>query len=341
MKKVGIIGTGLIGTSLGLAMKQAGMKNVQIVGTDIEKLNANRAEKMGAIDHVSRRLAGAAEDAQVVFIATPVSAIKEVLEIIGPSLQDGCVVTDTAPTKRMVLEWADQYLPRTVSFVGGHPMVSRDTSGPKDADGSIFRDHPYCIIPGECARQDGVRLLTDLVTAMGAKPYFMDVAEHDSFVSGVSHLPVLLAVALLGCTSKSSSWSDIARVASAQFRDLTGLAAGNAVTGSDISFGNNQDIVYWIDSFIHELYEIRRILVEQEEGREQALEKVFDQAAEARARWVAGLVKPLSESDYQGPKIPSAMEGMTDLFLGDSKVRRRVLGWSGRSDEDKDSGKRK
>ena len=341
MEKVGIIGTGLIGTSLGLAMKQNGLRKVQIVGTDIERLNANRAEKMGAIDQVSRRLAGAAENAQVVFIATPVSAIREVLEIIGPSLEDGCVVTDTAPTKRMVLEWADQYLPRTVSFVGGHPMVTKDTSGPKGADGSLFRDHPYCIIPGERARQDGVRLLTDLVSTMGAKPYFMDVAEHDSFVSGVSHLPVLLAVALLSCTSKSSSWSDIAKVASGQFRDMTGLAAGNAVTGSDISFGNTEEIVYWIDSFIHELYEIRRILAEQGDGKEQALEEVFDQAAEARARWAVGLVRPLSQDENEAPRIPSAAEGMGDLFLGDSKARRRVMGWATRGEGDKDSRKRK
>ena len=208
-------------------------------------------------------------------------------------------------------------------------MVSRDTSGPKDADGSIFRDHPYCIIPGERARQDGVRLLTDLVTAMGAKPYFMDVAEHDSFVSGVSHLPVLLAVALLGCTSKSSSWSDIARVASAQFRDLTGLAAGNAVTGSDISFGNNQDIVYWIDSFIHELYEIRRILVSDEDGRLEALENVFAQAIEARNRWLAGAVTPASRQIVDSELLASTKQSWTDLFVGSSQARQRLFGSRG------------
>ena len=341
MDKVAIIGMGLIGTSLGLAMKRAGMKNVQIVGTDIERRHANKAHNMGAVDRVEGSLAGAAEDAQVVIIATPVMAMKDVMEIISRRLMEGCVVTDTGASKGIVLEWAEQYLPQGVSFVGGHPMVSKEASGPEAANGSLFQDLPYCIIPGRRARQDAVRLLTDMVNSIGAKPYFMGVAEHDSFVSGVSHLPVLLSVALLGCTSKSSSWHDIAKIASTQYKEVTSLASGNAVTSADICFGDNQDILYWIDAFIHELYEIRRILVDDADGKGEALENVFDQAVEARERWLAGLVRDPSQATDNMQRIPSAMDGMGTLLMGDSQARRRMMGREDKREGDRDKRKRK
>ena len=341
MDKVAIIGTGLIGTSLGLAMKRTSRKNVQIVGTDMERRHANKAHHMGAVDRVVGNLAGAAEDAQVVIIATPVKAMKDVMEIISPRLMEGCVVTDTGASKGIVLEWAEQYLPQSVSFVGGHPMVSKEASGPGAANGSLFQDIPYCIIPGRRARQDAVRLLTEMIGSIGGKPFFMDVSEHDSFVSGVCHLPVLLSVALLGCTSKSSSWHDIAKIASAQYREVTSLASGNAVTSADICFGDNQDIVYWIDAFIHELYEIRRILEDDADGKGEALEKVFDQAVEARERWLAGLVRPPTQATDNTQRIPSTMDTMGTLLMGDSQARRRVFGRGDRREGDRDPRKRK
>ena len=333
MEKIGIIGMGLIGTSLGLAMKQAGMKNVQIVGTDKERGHSSKAQRMGAIDRAERNMMGAVENAQMVIIATPVMATKEILEIIGPRLQDGCLVTDTGGSKGVVMEWAEQYLPQTVSFVGGHPMVGKEESGPEAADAFLFQNRAYCVIPAKRADRDAVKLLTEMITTIGAKAYFIDVAEHDSFVCAVSHLPTLLSVALIGCTSKSPSWSDIAQVATTQYGEITSPASNEPITNRDLFFSADEGIVHWIDSFISELQEIRQILAVDGEGKLKALEKVFTQAFEARNRWLVGAVTPGSH-DATKPYIPSSSETFTSLFTGDSSARRRVFGWGEGRDKD-------
>ena len=329
MGKIGIIGTGLIGTSLGLAIKRAGIKDAQIAGTDRDRGRANKAQSMGAIDHVEGRLASAAEDADIVFIATPVTAMKEIMEIIGPRLKEDCLVTDTGGAKRVVMEWAEQYLPRSVSFVGGHPMVAKGGSGPEAADAALFADRTYCLIPGARSQRDAVKLLTDIIQAIGAKPYFIDIVEHDSFVSAVSQLPILLSVALVGCTSKSASWSDIAAIASTPYKESTGQASGAPVTSRDIFASDNEGVVHWIDSFIHELYEIRRILVSDEDGRLEALENVFAQAIEARNRWLAGAVTPASRQIVDSELLASTKQSWTDLFVGSSQARQRLFGSRG------------
>ena len=331
MYKIGIIGMGFIGTSLGLAIKRSGIRNVQIVGTDIERRNSVKAQRKGAIDRATGSLRGAAEDAQVVIIATPVMAMKDVMQIIAPSMMEGSLVTDTGDSKGVVLDWAEQYFPRSVAFVGGHPIVAKDGSGPETADASIFQDQPYCIIPGRSAHKDAVRLLTDMIRHIGAKPYYINLEEHDSFVAAVTQLPYLLSVALVGCTSKSPSWEDIAQVASTEYRNLTNLAALQPVMHNDIALSNDQGIVAWIDAIIQELYGIRQILVSDADGKPEALGKVFTQAFEARNRWMAGAVIPGYKTATSTADIPSAGENISQLFLGDASARRRTLGWGEKS----------
>ena len=332
MNQIAIIGTGLIGTSLGMAIKRFGGRDTQIVGTDIKRGRASKAQSMGAIDRVSGSLAGAVEDAQIVIIATPVLAMKEVLETIGPRLAEGCLVTDTGTSKAAVLEWAEEYLPRSVSFVGGNPVVEKEGDGPEAAGASIFRDRPYCLISGTRARQDAVRVLTDLVRSIGAKPYFIGVAEHDSFAAAVNHLPILLSMALVGCTSKSPSWGDIAQVASTAYRDVSRPASDEPSTPMNMIAANSEDIIHWIDAFIKELYEIRRIFIEGGEDKPQALEKLFTQAYEARNRWITGAMAPEFRDAGDRVRIPSASENVASLFTGDSKTRRRIFGWAERGD---------
>ena len=335
MSKIAIIGTGLIGASLGLAIKRAGFKDIEIVGTDKERSHSSKAQSMGAIDHASGNIPGAVEDAQIVIIATPVQATKNVLEVIGPRLMDGCLVTDTGSCKSVVMEWADQYLPRHASFVGGNPMVSKYADGPSEADGNLFRDRSYCIIPAQRASRDAVRQMSDMINSIGAKPYFIGVEEHDSFVCAVTQLPLLLSMALVGCTSKSPSWEDIAQMASTQYKDLTSQASGDPDTHKDIFLNDTDNTVHWIDAFIRELYDIRQILTRESEDKLKDLEAVFSQAVEARNRWLVGGVTPGYREADNRPAIPSASENMSDLFLGSHQTRRRIFGvLGGNSDRD-------
>ncbi len=334
MDKIAIIGTGLIGASLGLAIKRAGIKDVHIVGSDINRGHASKAQKMGAVDQVEGSLVSAAKDAEIVIIATPVMAIKDAMEIIAPHLKEGCLVTDTGSSKGTVMEWAEQYLPRNVNFIGGNPIVGKEGGGPDAAVNSLFQDRPYCIIPAKRASQDSVKLMTDMLRSIGSKPFYMDAGEHDSFVSAVSHLPFLLSVALVSCASKSPSWDDIAKVASEPYKNLTSLASGDPATYRDIFLGKDQSIVYWIDTFISELYEIRKIIVSDKDGKREALEKTFSQAFVARTKWLAGLVTSASQAAANRERIPSATEGFMEMFTGDAEARRRLFGWGSRRDRD-------
>ncbi len=334
MEKITIIGTGLIGASLGLAVKKLGHKDIMLVGTDIDRRNANRAHKMGAVDKVERRLDDAVKDAGVVIIATPVMAMQEVMETIAPYLREGCLVSDTGSTKGVVLEWAEKYLPEGVNFIAGHPMAGKELSGPEAADASLFQGCTYCLIPSGKAAQSAARLMIDIVTAIGAKPYFIGVEEHDSFAAAVSHLPLLLSVALVGCTSKSPSWSDIAQVASTGYRDLTRLASGDPTMHRDMCLSNNELLAHWVDTFIRELYEVRKNLLDSDGP---ALEAAFNQALEARNRWLVGAVTPESIRGTALPQIPSFAEGMGEMMMGRGimDAQKRALGRWDKSEKDR------
>ena len=238
MPKIAIIGTGLIGTSLGMALKQSQLKELYVVGTDSEHYSRSGAQKKGAFDKVERRLFPALDDADIVVLATPVMAMKDLMEVMGQELKAGCVVTDVGSSKGVVLEWADQYLPDTVDFVGGHPMAGKETPGPEEAEAELFNGKIYCVIPSQKASEKSVAEVAALVEAVGAKPYFIGIDEHDSFVAAASHLPFLLSMALVGCTSKSSNWEDIAQLASSGYRDISRLAAGDPVMHRDICVSN-------------------------------------------------------------------------------------------------------
>ncbi len=340
MARLAIIGTGMVGASLGLAIKQAKVKDLEIVGTDLERRHANQAKNMGAVDRTSGSMVGAVDGAQVVVIATPVMAIKEVMEIIGPSLEPGCLVTDTGSSKGVVLEWADEILPSRVNFVGGDPIISNGGSGPEGATADAFNNRPYCIIPSRKASQSHVQTLTDLIRTIGGKPYYIDIAEHDSFVGAVDQLPTLLGVALVSCTSQSPSWDDIAQVASHQYREMTKPAALDPQSTSDSVLSNQEGVVSWIDSFIGHLYEVRKILTEHED-KDAALRELFYQAAHQRARWMAGAVSPEMRFNSNRERPPTAMEAMGRMFTGDPSAQKKIFGRSITGDRTSDGDKRR
>ncbi|MFQ5861013.1 MAG: prephenate dehydrogenase [Dehalococcoidia bacterium] len=335
MAKIAIVGMGLIGTSLGLALREQTAKGLELVGTDKEYDHAIKAQKMGAIDKATRALRDAVDDAAMVIIATPLLAIREILEAIGPRLRPGCVVTDTGSTKGVVLQWAAEYLPSEVSFVGGHPLTGKETSGPEAAEAALFQDKLYCVIPSPSAQKEAVKSVIDLVSSIGAKPYFVDPVEHDSYIAAVSHLPLLLSVALVGTVSKSPGWGDLAQVASSGFRDISRLASGDPVMGRDICVTNPDNIVHWIDAFIKELYEFRSLI--QSDGEE--LVKAFDNAWEARERWLAGKVS-IGARPTPGVEVPSFTDRVGEMFIGHRlmEMQKRMMKDTRRTKEGKDKG---
>jgi prephenate dehydrogenase len=316
-RRVTIVGLGLIGGSLGLALRAAG--GWQVVGHNRSHEAAGRAKKIGAVDSAEWNLPRALEGADVVVLAVAPLAIEKVMADIAPHLEPGAVVTDVASTKTDVLAWADRLLPLNVHFVGGHPMAGREVAGIDAADARLFQGATYCILPGSRCAPEAVSRVEAIVRAVGAQPYYLDAAEHDSYVAAVSHLPFLSATALVSAVTASPSWRDMAKLAAGGFRDSTRTASADAVMHRDICLTNRQAIVRWLDGYVDELRRVRDLLtddVADEQQRSAALERFFAEAKEQRDRWLATRgAEPVPE-ETTAAAVPSAREGFGHLLFG-------------------------
>ena len=341
MAKIAIIGTGLIGTSLGLALRQSDLRNLEVVGTDFDSGARNGAQKQGGFHKVEGRIQPTIEGADIIVLATPVMAMRELMEYLGPHIPEDAVLTDVGSSKRVVAEWAREHLPGHRGFVGGHPMAGRETAGPQNASGDLFSGKAYCIVPNPDTREQAVSSISTMAEAIGAKPFFISADEHDSFVAAASHLPFMMSVALMQTVSKSANWDDIAQLASSGFRDLSRLASGDAIMHRDISITNREPIVSWLDSYIRELYEIRNLLNDEDGPDPKEVERLFEHAAVERDRWLAGVVTPAGRSQREGNRIPTFSESMGEMLLGSKgmEAQRRLFG--GGRDDDREGRRRR
>ncbi len=280
--RITIIGLGLIGGSIGLALKQADWRQAEITGYARRRETASLARKLGAIDTVEFDLRKAARSADIIIIATPALATRDVFKQIAPELSDGSIVTDTASTKLQIMRWAQELLPLKINFIGGHPMAGKELSTIKAATSDLFRKCTYCLTPLPQAKSSAVRIVKDMVKALGAVPLVLEADEHDRLVAGISHLPLLLSAALVLATTKSPSWPQMSRLAASGYRDLTRLASGNPELGAHICLSNQAAIVSWIDMFIDELQKLRKMVADGSEEIEQALAI----ANKARQKWL-------------------------------------------------------
>ena len=277
---VAIIGMGLIGGSIGLALRRKHAA-VEVVGYDLGEGVCDRACRIGAIDQCYDTLADTVRGAELVVLATPVGAMQRLLQELAPVLSPGTVVTDVASTKAQVVGWAEELLPANVSFVGGHPMAGREVSGIEMADAMLFRERIYCLTPTAHTRPAAVSKVCSLVEILGARVHFLDAGVHDEQVAGVSHLPFLASVALMNTVAEDSSWDDAALLAASGFRDTSRLAAGSPEMYRDICLTNSVAIVGWLDKYIETL-EMLRERVAEYDGH---IGGIFEQAQRRRLEW--------------------------------------------------------
>jgi prephenate dehydrogenase len=262
-KRIAIVGLGLIGGSMGLALRRAGQEGLELVGYARRPETAERARRLGAIDRVESSLAAAVDGADLVMLAVPIMSIKEILSQISPHLADGAVVTDVASTKLQVMHWAEEALPQSVSFVGGHPMAGKELSGIEVAEAGLFQGCTYCIVPGRGASDDAIQGIVDLARRVGGRPLF-------------------LASALVMATARNPRWSKMADLAATGYASTTRLASQHPRMNRDICLTNGENIVAWIDEFTRELQRLRGLIAEGD----LILEQAFERARQARNAWI-------------------------------------------------------
>ena len=282
VRRIAIIGLGLIGGSIGLALKRAGLEGTELVGYVRNQEAATKVLRLGAVDWVNEDMSFVVDKADLVILATPPVVIKDILAQIAPYLSPGCTVTDTASTKVKVMEWAEEYLPPSINFIGGHPMAGKELSGIEAAEAGLFQGCTYCLTAGQNASPAAVELLVGMVKKIGANPLFITAAEHDNLVAGISHFPLVLSAALVMTTTQSSSWGKMSKLAATGYYDSTRLASQHPRMNRDICLTNRPNILNWIDAFSKELSHFRELIAEDSEE----LEDAFIQAQQARQSWL-------------------------------------------------------
>ena len=327
-----IVGTGVIGTSLAMALKQNN-DPPRLIAHDKDLTIAKEATKMGAFDTVDWNLVNACEKADMVVLAIPLNGVKPTFEAIGPFLKENAVVTDTCPSKKIVLDWANEILPNTVHFVGGNPVVHPAGSGYKNASASLFKDRLYCLTPSAKAHEDAVQVLTGLISLVGGEPFFLDAAEHDGLMTAVEHLPSLIGVALVRTLSEQNSWRELRKLAGGAFGQASVGADGDPDGLKDNYLENRDMLLRWLDSYTIQLSHLRTLIASDETDAGEQLAHSIDEAVVARTNWL----KDYRSGDFKDPELESFSATSVEMpgFFG------RMVGFGGRRKQGPDSDKKK
>jgi prephenate dehydrogenase len=268
---VAVVGLGLMGSSLALALKAA-RPDVVVVGSD-----RNQAVVLKALDRNMVRTAASdlsvVDIADVVVIAAPIGSMHEIFRALSGRTKNK-LVTDMASTKRDVMAWAAQV---GIDLVGGHPMAGKELSGIDAADPQMFRGAPWVLTRAE-------PVLVELVESVGAHPVVLDPITHDELVAGVSHAAFLLSVGYVLALARRKDWPAAAGLAAGGFRDMSRLAAGDPELYAGVVKTNKANLVEMLDAVGSELARIRRHL----EADDPRLVELFEEAKSVRDRWAKG-----------------------------------------------------
>ncbi len=312
--QISIVGLGLIGASAGLALHRHADR-VFVVGHDPDSALAANAKKIGAVDRTEWNLVAAVAKADRVLLALPVEQVCDTLKAIAADLKPGCVIVDTADLKAPVMASAAEYLGPDAHFIGGHPIVIAESFDPSAARVDLFDQKTFCLTPDVSSNAAAVQLAADLAEALGAKPFFLDSAEHDGMAAAVEHLPRLLAGALLSVTTGSSSWKDMRKLAGSQFYAGTSLV-GTGKHAAALA-ANQEQTGYWLDQLIEKLREWQKALAE---GDDATVSKDLDASLAAGQKWLLDYHRGVWDEDSSALKLPTS-GGMFRDLLGFGKWR--------------------
>ncbi|HEY9099289.1 MAG TPA: prephenate dehydrogenase/arogenate dehydrogenase family protein [Thiobacillus sp.] len=276
-----IVGTGLIGGSFSLALKQAGaVREVLGVGRNAAKLTL--ARELGLIDRaVDWKQAGQAD---CILLAMPVGETEAVLKQLAPYLKPGVIITDAGSTKANVVEAARTVLGgRFTDFVPGHPIAGSEQSGPSAARVDLFQARKVVLTPQVETRVEAISTVRALWEATGAQVEMLDAALHDRVFAAVSHLPHLAAYALVDELAQRADSDVFFRFAASGFRDFTRIAGSSPEMWRDIALANRDALLTEIDAYLAALQTLRQAVAGQDAD---TLLELFSRARAARENWI-------------------------------------------------------
>ncbi len=279
IERLAIIGVGMIGASLALALKQARAVN-HVVGCGRNQLNLQKGIDLGAIDSYTASIAEAASSADVVVIATPLGAMKQVFEQIVDIVAEHTVITDTGSAKGSVIKVAQTVLGDKISqFVPGHPIAGAEKSGVEAGLADLYQNRRVIITPLKSTDPEAVAKIESMWQACGASIEYLGVEHHDKVLAATSHLPHMLAYGLVNYLSSLNDHDEIFKYAAGGFRDFTRIASSDPVMWRDVCISNGEALLTLIEGYKNELDQVS---VAIRDGDQDRLLELFGKAKSER-----------------------------------------------------------
>ncbi|HHX51286.1 MAG TPA: prephenate dehydrogenase, partial [Clostridia bacterium] len=295
VERITILGLGLIGGSWGMALKRT-RPEIQITGVDVKEDTIRLGLETAAIDRGTVDLAEGVRDADLVIIATLVGTIPGLLRKAAPFLQEGCIVTDVGSTKEKIAGIVTGLLPPEVHYVGGHPMAGSEAHGLQGADSYLFENAVYILTPLPSTKPQALMTVEKLVRSVGARVMLLSPREHDQMVASVSHLPHIVAAALVNTVGYlEQEKPGLFSLAAGGFRDATRIAGSQPGMWRDIFLDNRPVLLPLIKSYRHALEEIQESI---EAGNGDRLQLLLEQAQSWR-RQIPAKIKGLLPRIYE------------------------------------------
>ncbi len=316
--QVALIGTGLIGGSIGIALRERRLVK-KITGFDQNLQALEEAMKRGAIDRAASSPAEAVQESDLVILAVPVLNTLELLKGILPFLKQDAVVTDVGSTKASIMKETAGLFPEAVHFIGGHPMAGSEESGITGADPALLENAIYVLTPNPDCPQIIVDKLKQVLKETGAEPLILDPEEHDRVVASVSHLPYVVAAALTSSVAGAENMELVRTLAAGGFRDSTRIALSNPDLWRGICLSNREELGKALSSFQDSLERIQRKLADCDQD---AIEEFFREARDYRSNIPyrgRGILPELYEVIVLIKDTPGAIGHLATL-LGESGI---------------------
>jgi len=279
-KNICIIGLGLIGGSLAKSIRRRYM-DCFITGIDTNQENLDAALFEGTINVGTKGICPEIQKAEIIFICTPINSIPGILSQIAPLISPETIITDTGSIKHEIMEAAQRILGSKANFIGGHPMAGTQHSGYKASLPHLFENAYYVLTPLPSVPESVTDSLAELLKSIGAIPLIMDAKEHDEVVSSISHLPHVVAAALVNTVSSMEDPRNLReQLAAGGFRDITRIASSDPAMWESISFSNRTELLKAITLMQEQLEHFVQIL---KAGQRQEVYTYFKRAQQYRS----------------------------------------------------------
>jgi len=286
IRRLAVIGVGLIGGSLARALREAGEVE-EIVGCGRSRDNLEKAVELGVIDRYRHAVGEAVEGADMIFVGVPLGAMEDVFGAMKGRLAEDAIITDGGSAKGSVVKDAIEAfgeLPRR--FVPGHPIAGTEKNGVEASFSTLYRNRRVILTPLEKTDLDALACVRAMWEACGAEVTEMPVEHHDEVLAATSHLPHMLAFGLVDALSRMKENDEIFRYAAGGFRDFTRIASSNPVMWRDICIANAPALSKMLSAFADEMKDLADTIAA---GNGEHLLEIFERAKAARDRYIDGL----------------------------------------------------